>query len=147
MRVPGSSQAVYLFDGARRALCVIATDAKYKNVIIAVVSSSLEPTYSHQCLNNIEIVQGVTMRDLFHYDEIGRNGNLTSSKTAHFQSLHLKSHVPYEEMLFFDDCNWGDHVQDFEDSFGVMGQRTPNGLQIEECYTGLEKHHKRVQGL
>ena len=47
------------------------------------------------------------------------NGHLTSSNTTHFQSLHPKSHVPYpyEEMLFFDDCNWGDHVQDVEDSF------------------------------
>ena len=144
MRVPGTSQTVYLFDGARRALREIATDAKYNNVIIAAASTSLEPTYSHQCLNNIEIVQGLTMRDLFHYDEIGRNGHLTSSKTTHFQSLHLKSHVPYKEMLFFDDCNRGDHVQDVEDSFEVMGQRTPNGLQIEDFYTGLEKYYKRV---
>jgi len=147
MRVPGTSQTVFLFDGARRALREIATDAKYNNVIIAAASSSLEPTYSHQCLNNIEIVQGVTMRDLFQYDEIGRVGHLTSSKTTHFQSLHRKSHVPYEEMLFFDDCNWGDHVQDVQDAFGVIGQRTPNGLQIEEFYTGLEKFHKSVQEL
>ena len=147
MRVPGTSQTVYLYDGARRALREIATDDKYNDVLIAAASSSLEPTYSHQCLNNIEIIPNVTMRDLFDFDEIGRTGHLTARKTTHFQSLHRRSHVPYEEMLFFDDCNWGDHVKDVGDSFGVVGERTPNGLQIEEFHAGLDKFQKSVQDL
>jgi len=145
MRVPGTSQIVYLYDGARRALREIALDEKYSNVLIAVASSSLEPTYSHQCLNHIEIIPGVTMRDIFDFDEIGRTGHLTSRKTTHFESLHRRSHVPYEEMLFFDDCNWADHVQDVGESFGVVGVRTPNGLQIDEFHAGLDKFRKSIQ--
>lgn len=141
MSVP-NYQTVYLYDGARRALREIATDPRFKGVLVGVASTSLEPSYSHHCINNIEIIPGLTMRELIDYDEIGRTGHLTSRKTTHFKSLHEKSGVPYEEMVFYDDCNWGDHCQDLEDTFGVVGQRTPNGLQIEEFYAGLQKYAK-----
>ncbi|GFH45331.1 hypothetical protein CTEN210_01805 [Chaetoceros tenuissimus] len=141
MNVP-NGQTVYLYDGARRALREIATNPRFKRVLIGVASTSLEPSYSRHCINNIEIIPGLTMRDLIDYDEIGRTGHLTSRKTTHFKSLHEKSGVPYEEMVFYDDCNWGDHCQDLEDTYRVVGQRTPNGLQIEEFYAGLQKYAK-----
>lgn len=147
LRVPGTSQSVYLYKGARLALREIALNVdKYKDVIIAVASTSLQPSYSHQCINNIDIIPGLTMRDMFQYDEIGRDGHLTSRKTTHFESLHRKSHIPYDEMLFFDDCNWGDHVGDLAETYGVVGQRTPHGLQIEEFFAGLEKYRKSKSG-
>lgn len=140
LKIPGTSQTVHLFDGARKALREIALDPRYKEVLIAVASSSLEPTYSHACLNHIEIIPGLTMREMLSYDEIGRTGHLTSRKTTHFESLHAKSHVAYDEMLFFDDCNWGDHCADVSESFGVISQRTPNGLTFDEFHEGLEKY-------
>lgn len=142
MKVAGTSQTVYLFDGARRALREIAVDPKYKGVLIAVASSSLEPTYSHACLKNIEILPGLTMRGMISYDEIGRTGHLTSRKTTHFHALHTDSQIPYDDMLFFDDCNWGDHCEDLSTAYGVIGQRTPNGMQLSEFYEGLDKFHK-----
>jgi len=145
MQVPGSSQAVYLYEGARKALREIGTDPKYKNVLIAVASTSLEPSYSHHCIDHIEIFPRVTIRDILDHDEVGRSGHLTSRKTTHFKALHEESNVPYEEMLFFDDCNWGDHVKDLEDAYGVTGQRTPYGLRMEEFYAGLEKYKKKIQ--
>jgi magnesium-dependent phosphatase 1 len=145
MKVPGTSQTVYLYDGARLALREIALDPKFRNVIIAVASTSLEPSYSHQCLNNIEILPGLTMRDMISYDEIGRTGHLTSRKTTHFTALHNESQVPYHEMLFFDDCNWGDHCGDISDTFGVVSQRTPNGLQLSEFHDGLQKYRTHTQ--
>ena len=142
LRVPGTSQTVYLYDGARQALREIALNKakQYKNTLIAVASTSLQPSYSRQCIQNIEIIPGVSIDDLLDCSEIGRSGHLTSRKTTHFQSLHKKTKVPFDQMLFFDDCNWDDHVKDLEDTYGVIGQRTPCGLQIDEFYNGLEKY-------
>jgi len=55
---------VRLYDGARRALYELATDPQYRNVVIAVASTSLEPRYSHACLEGIEVLPGKTMRDM-----------------------------------------------------------------------------------
>jgi len=43
-------------------------------------------------------------------------------------------------MSNFSDCNWGDHVGDLEDNFGVVGQRTPRGMQLDEFVQGIEKY-------
>ena len=64
MQVPGGP-TVKLFEGARRALREIALDPKYKGVIVAAASSSEEPTFSHSCLEGIEVLPGLTMRDMF----------------------------------------------------------------------------------
>ena len=53
-----------------------------------------------------------------------------------------KSQIEFEEMLFFDDCNWGDHVERIHQAHGVIGQKTPNGLTEKEWRTALEKFSK-----
>lgn len=55
---------VRLYDGARRALYELATNQEYKNVIVAVASTSLKPPYSHACLEVIEILPGKTLRQM-----------------------------------------------------------------------------------
>mmetsp|Transcript_24205 Transcript_24205/g.50728 ORF Transcript_24205/g.50728 Transcript_24205/m.50728 type:complete len:232 (+) Transcript_24205:129-824(+) len=136
-----SEEIVELYPGARLVLRELATNPKYRDVIIAVASTSLEPSYSRACLKGIEVVEGVTMRDMISHAQIGRSGNLTSEKTSHFQLIHEESGgVPYQEMLFFDDCNWGDHVGTLNDKFGVVGVRTPQGLRFEDFEHGLEKY-------
>lgn len=67
---------------------------------------------------------------------------MTSRKTTHFRALHEESGVPYNEMLFFDDCNWGDHCADVTANFGVISQRTPRGMQLSEFHQGMEKYRK-----
>lgn len=135
---------VYLYDGARRVLRELALNPRYKDIILAAASSSLEPSYSRACLHHIEIIPDVTMNQLLIHQEIGRTGHLTSRKTTHFRGLQASSQVPYDEMLFFDDCNWGDHVGDLERTLGVVGQRTPQGLTFSEFEQGLAKyqHHQ-----
>ena len=59
-----AGQTVTLYNGARRVLYELATNPDYRDVIIAVASTSLEPTYSHACLDGIEILPGKTMRNL-----------------------------------------------------------------------------------
>jgi len=134
-----SEEIVELYPGARLVLRELATNPKYKEVKIAVASTSLEPSYSRACIDGLEIVEDVTMRDMISYAQIGRSGNLTSRKTSHFRLIHEQSGVPYNEMLFFDDCNWGDHVGDLQSAFGVFGVRTPNGLSLDDFHKGLKK--------
>lgn len=138
-------ECVRLFDGARLALRELALNPKYRGIKLAAASSSLEPSYSHVCLRGIEVLPGLTLRDMFSYDEIGRTGKLSPRKTTHFKQLHKESGVPYEEMLFFDDCNWGDHCADVTRTYGVVSQRTPSGMRLEEFYTGLEKYRKESE--
>ena len=136
-------EVVELYPEAREVLRELATNPRYAGVKLAVASSSLEPSYSRACINGIEIVDGVTMKDMISYSQIGREGQLTSRKTSHFKLIHEQSGIPYDEMLFFDDCNWGDHVGDLQNAFGVTGVRTPQGLQLDEFHHGLEKYKNR----
>ena len=93
-------EVVELYSGARQVLRELATNSKYKDVQIGVASTSLEPSYSRACLDGIEIIAGVSMRDMISYAQIGRSGQLTSRKTSHFQLIQEESGVAYEEMLF-----------------------------------------------
>mmetsp|Transcript_8981 Transcript_8981/g.10387 ORF Transcript_8981/g.10387 Transcript_8981/m.10387 type:complete len:202 (+) Transcript_8981:41-646(+) len=143
IKVPNSNdQTVRLFDGARKALYQLATDITYNDVILAAASTSLEPTYSHACLKALEILPGLSLQSMFTFSQIGRTGRLTSRKTGHFKLLNEESGVPYEKMLFFDDCNWDDHVGILGRSLGVVGQRTPRGLQYSEFKQGLDQYRK-----
>jgi magnesium-dependent phosphatase 1 len=135
---------VRLFDGARLALRELALDRRYRGIRLAAASSSLEPSYSHACLRGLEILPGLTLHHMFSFVQIGRTGKLTPRKTTHFRELHKESGVPFEEMLFFDDCNWKDHCEDVTRTFGVVSQRTPSGMRIEEFHGGLEKYRKEA---
>jgi len=145
------TEVVTLYDGARRVLRELATNPTYGDVVIAVASSSLEPSYSWLCLKGIDVLPDLTMADMISHAQIGREGVLTSRKTTHFCELQKATrkgnggcYVPYTEMLFFDDCNWSDHVGDLESALGVTGVRTPNGLTMEEFHAGLELYSCRT---
>ncbi|GMI08967.1 hypothetical protein TrVE_jg11426 [Triparma verrucosa] len=132
-----SGETVKLFPAALKILQRIASN-EFENVTFGVASSSEEPSYSRACLQGLEILPGVKMDSLFPIQAIGRTGGLTSRKTTHFSSLK-KQHpsMVFTDTLFFDDCNWGDHVGDLNNALGVKGVRTPNGLTEEEFETGL----------
>jgi Acid Phosphatase len=60
--------------------------------------------------SNDETIPNVSMRQIMSHVQSGRNPPLLSSdKRSHFRLLHQESGIRYEEMLFFDDGNWGDH--------------------------------------
>jgi len=144
LRVPrgGRDQTVTLYDGARRVLYELATNPAYRDTPIAVASTSLEPSYSHRCLEELEITKGTTLADMVSFRQIGRSGRLTSDKRSHFRLLHLESGVPYGEMLFFDDCNWGDHCGVVSREFGVVSHRTPSGLTVRDFERGMAKYRE-----
>lgn len=67
---------------------------------------------------------GVSAGDVITYREI-----YNDNKGRHFKSLHKASGIAYNDMLFFDDCNWGDNCRDVEWACpGVVTTKTPNGL-------------------
>ena len=95
-------EIVELYPGARHVLRQLVINPIYKNVQIAVASTSLAPSYSMACINGLEIVEDVSLRSMLSYIQVGRDGKLSTRKTSHFQLLHEESGgVPYSEMLFF----------------------------------------------
>ncbi|GMI43662.1 hypothetical protein TrCOL_g6392 [Triparma columacea] len=136
----GGGPTVSLFPDALTILQRLYTEREttYKDTLFAVASSSEEPSYSRSCLENLDIFPGVKMNSLFPYQQIGRTGRLTSRKTTHFDELKKSvPHVEFDSMLFFDDCNWGDHVGDLNSARGVIGVRTPTGLTCAQFEEGL----------
>lgn len=67
--------------------------------------------------------------DLFDYLEI-----YPGSKTTHFERIHEKSRVEYEEMLFFDDESRNRNVE----VLGVVMWLVRDGVSREEIDRGVE---------
>ena len=81
---PGST--VKLFPGALRAL----QNCTFKRFCLggdasSCCGSSEEPSYSSACLDILEILPGVKMREAFTFFAIGRTGELSSDKHARCQ--------------------------------------------------------------
>jgi magnesium-dependent phosphatase 1 len=145
MQVPPNGPIVRLFPGARQVLYELATDPKYRGIILAAASSSEQPSYSYACLEGIDILPNLKMSDLMQCTQFGRTGSLSPNKKTHFQQLFQQSQIPFDEMLFFDDCNWGDHCATVTKEFGVVSYRTPSGLQYHEFLDALEKYKRHAQ--
>jgi magnesium-dependent phosphatase 1 len=135
---------VRLFPGARQVLYELATQPQYQGIRLACASSSLEPSYSYACLQAIEILPDLSMRQILSHVQIGRDPPLSSDKRSHFRLLHQESGIPHEEMLFFDDCNWGDHCTTVSLEFGVTSLATPHGLQYQEFQQGLAQYRRNA---
>lgn len=75
-----------------------------------------------------QVSPGVVIDHLLSHREI-----YPDNKGRHFRKLHEDSKIPYKEMLFFDDCNWGDNCRDVEWACpGVVTVKTPEGLTPEK---------------
>eukprot|EP01041_Mallomonas_annulata_P005702 gene5702-11508_t len=154
--VKSGFETIRLFPGALEVLQEFYA-GKYPNMRIAAASSADTPRaveIGRTALNILEVVPGVTVRQVFGkgWDEgfednlqIGRTAPLTSDKaTSHFPILQEKTKIPYSGMLFFDDCNWGDHCGNVEKYCpGVVTQRTPRGLQKREWESALLKYSQK----
>ena len=137
--------SVRLFPGARRVLSKLSSGGYGlpSSTLLAVASSSEVPSYSQSCLDTLT-VNSRPLSSLFAASAIGRTGGLTSRKTTHVERLtsQLRTQsftVDPSSTLFFDDCNWGDHVGDLETSLGIKGVRTPEGLTEELFEEGLAR--------
>ena len=135
-------------------------DGLYPNMKIAMASSADTPfaeKVGRAALKMLEVVPGTTVWDLCMRDwgrdvnQIGRQPPLSSNKSrTHFPFLRKETGIRYDRMLFFDDCNWGDHCGQVErgckeedTGLGPATVRTPNGLGEREWRLGLEKYAKK----
>ena len=150
---------VRLFPDALRVLQKVYM-GEYPNMRIAAASSADTPLavqIGKTCMSLLEIVPGVTMRDVFDMNwpdgfeghlQIGRSPPLSSNKSkTHFPILQRETNIPYNRMIFFDDCNWSDHVtMVMKECTGVIAQRTPSGLQLSEWEMALMNYAKARKG-
>jgi hypothetical protein len=63
--------------------------------------------------------------------------------TSQCRQLKKESGIAYDDMLFFDDCNWGDNCGDVERGCpGVVTCKTPSGMSVQNWNDGLAKFAK-----
>lgn len=141
-------------------------DGKYPGTKVCFASSAdteLAERIGRATLKLLEVVPGITVWDLVvnrdwkgvDVNQIGRRPPLSANKSAtHFPILRELTRVRYDRMLFFDDCQWGDHCGQVERSCkeqhtgnGPVTMRTPYGLGIEEWEYGLEKYATAYRAL
>mmetsp|Transcript_21084 Transcript_21084/g.21205 ORF Transcript_21084/g.21205 Transcript_21084/m.21205 type:complete len:243 (+) Transcript_21084:158-886(+) len=130
---------------------------KYPNMKIATASACSNPhavRIGRKAMEMLEVLPGVTMRQVFAKGweegfegnlQIGRTPPLTPNKAkSHFPFLLEATKIPYSEMIFFDDCNWGDHCGNVEKACpGVVTQRTPRGLQRRDWEIAFAKYAEK----
>merc|ERR1719203_1131758 len=139
-------------------------DDKYPNMKVCFASSADTPLaekIGRAALKLLEVVPGTTVWDLVvrrdwggeDVNQIGRQPPLSANKSAtHFPILRELTQVRYDRMLFFDDCQWGDHCGQVERACtesvtgrGPITIRTPLGLGVDEWAEGLEKYASKYQ--
>ena len=128
---------------------------------VTSINSLTDKTNETAALKLLEVVPGTTVWDLVvgrdwngvDVNQIGRQPPLSSNKSAtHFPILRDITKIRYDRMLFFDDCQWGDHCgqveracKESETGRGVVTVRTPYGLRVDEWNEGLGKYAKLFQ--
>ena len=156
----GERTVIELHEGARKALEEYL-DGKYPGARLATASSADTPlavSIGKSALSLLEIIPGVSCASVFAIGfeqefagnmQIGRTKPLSSNKSeTHFPILRKETNVPYDKMLFFDDCNWEDHCaavesRCVENGLGPCVKRTPKGLGIQEWESALAKYKAR----
>mmetsp|Transcript_129598 Transcript_129598/g.415575 ORF Transcript_129598/g.415575 Transcript_129598/m.415575 type:complete len:304 (+) Transcript_129598:128-1039(+) len=161
--VMSGSDKISLHEGALLALQGHA-DGKLPGMRIAVASSADTPfaeRVGRAALALLEVVPGLTVWDLLLRDwdgadvnQIGRQPPLSSNKAqTHFPRLRQATGVRFDRMLFFDDCNWGDHIGMVSagckesNGRGVVGVRTPYGLRKGEWLQGLDLYARKESNM
>ena len=141
-------------------------DGAYDDMKVAFASSADTPfaeKVGRATLQLLEVVPGTSVWELVvgrdwngrDVNQIGRQPPLSSNKAAtHFPILRRETGIRYDHMLFFDDCNWGDHCgmvaaqcREPDTNQGPAIVRTPNGLRINDWENGLDIYTKQMASL
>jgi len=152
---------ISLHKGSLLALQEHYIDHKYPGMKICFASSADTPfaeKVGRASLQLLEIIPGVPIwnklmkTDWNNVDvnQIGRQPPLSSNKAkSHFPRIREMTGIKYDKMLFFDDCNWGDHCgmvakacKESSTNKGVVTHRTPYGLKESDWRKGLELYKK-----
>ena len=136
-------EEIRLFPDALVLLRDFCLDRFPSRMRIAAASSADTPRavqIGRAAMGLLEVLPGVSLRKVFSKGwpegfegnlQIGRSPPLSSNKAeTHFPLLRQETGVDYKDMIFFDDCIWGDHCGNVERLCpGVVTQRTPRGLR------------------
>lgn len=141
-------------------------DGAYPGMKVAFASSADTPfaeRIGRASLALLEVLPGLTVWDLVvgrdwkgsDVNQIGRQPPLSSNKAkSHFPRLREATGIRYDQMLFFDDCNWGDHCgmvsagcKEVDTGIGPATVRTPNGLGLKEWNQGLQAYADQARRL
>lgn len=145
--VKAGSDVVRLFPGALAVIRTIWADQqRFNGVNIAVASSTTYPAYAKACLEALVIdpESGTTLSDVVRLREIYPG----SKGSEHIPSLCRKAGVPYSEVVFWDDCTYGDNCGDVASKCaGSVCVRTPRGLTEELFEAGLEAFARGQAGV
>ena len=117
--VKSGGEVIRLFPGALQVFQLVLS-GEYGTMRLAAASSADTPKavqIGRAAMAILEIIPGVTMLETFRRAgggfasdsnlQIGRTPPLSSNKAqTHFPILQQFTRIPYEQWLFFDDCNW-----------------------------------------
>lgn len=143
-----------LHPGALKVLQRIH-QGEYKGMKVGIASSAVNARavrIAKAAIRLLEIVPGVSMQQVIDSAggghnpvecnvQIGRTFPLSPNKgKTHFPILQRNTGIAYSEMLFFDDCTWGDNCATVARLCpGVITQKTPHGLTEKDWEEGLAK--------
>jgi len=160
--VMSDGDKISLHAGALTALQEHA-QGQYPEMRVALASSANTPfavSVGRQALKMLEVLPGLSVWDVLMRDwegvdvnQIGRQPPLSPNKAqTHFPRLREATGVRYDRMLFFDDCNWGDHCamvgaqcKETDSGQGVVTMRTPRGLGVAEFRAGMEAYRVEAE--
>ena len=107
---------------------------------MCAASSTTEGAWAKQCLSLLEVEPGVKLKDVITFSEI-----YPSNKTKHFRALQASTGVAFADMLFFDDCTYGNNCADVERGCpGVVTVQTPDGMTEAKWREGLSKFASKM---
>lgn len=154
--VRSGGKVVRLFDGALQMLQEIHSNPDGPRLAVASTADTpLAVRIANACIDILEVFPGVTFRQVLArgwpagftgHIQIGRSPPLSSCKaTSHFPAIAKATKVSYNQMLFFDDCNWEDNCGHVElECVGVVGHQTPTGMTYDHWLAGLKKFQSRA---
>jgi magnesium-dependent phosphatase 1 len=167
-RLPGGEEGIVavrsgfaeirIFPDALQILQDFYTGKFSSDMRIAAASSADTPravSIGRSAMGILEVLPGVTLRQVFAKGWpndfegnllIGRSAPLSSDKAmSHFPILREQTKIEYSDMIFFDDCNWGDHCHNVATACsGVITQRTPRGLRRSEWDACISSFRARL---
>ena len=131
---------VRLFPGALHAFREILHHPDFQTTKIALASTTRYPSHSKVLREGFYVAPGKSIDSVVCSTQV----YYADSKVGHFESIKKETGIEYHDMLFFDDCIWGDNVGDVESGCpGVVGIRTPQGMTIEKWKEGLAEYARR----